>query len=98
MPHEQHGDALFTVDDEAIVLTGRIDRIDVHQQTGERIILPLSDDGKSVAGLLGATCRDWFRDLTFDGLSKSSQMTTRTELSDGAQMQVVGDLTLSHAP
>ena len=42
---------------------------------GERIILPLSDDGRTVNALLGATRRDWFRDLEFDPFTTYSQTT-----------------------
>jgi len=43
---------------------------------GEQIILPLSDDGRTVNGLLGATHRDWFRDLEFDPYTAYSETTT----------------------
>ena len=39
VPQAEHDDAVFVVDGDSIVLTGRIDRIDVHRETGERIIL-----------------------------------------------------------
>lgn len=42
---------------------------------GERIVLPLSDDGRTVTALLGATYRDWFRDLEFDPLNTLSETT-----------------------
>ena len=45
-------------------------------RNGERIILPLSDDGRTVNALLGATYRDWFRDLEFDPFAKYSETTT----------------------
>ncbi len=47
---------------------------------GERIILPLSDDGVSVNALLGATHRDWLRDLEFDPYVVCSETTTVTAL------------------
>lgn len=47
---------------------------------GERIILPLSDDGKTVTSLLGATQRNWFRDLEFDPYVTSSETTTVTSI------------------
>ena len=39
VPSQDHQDASFEVDDEPFVLRGRIDRIDVHCETGERVIL-----------------------------------------------------------
>lgn len=44
-------------------------------KNGERIILPLSDDGRTVNVLLGATHRDWFRDLEFDPYVTCSETT-----------------------
>ena len=49
-------------------------------RNGERIILPLSDDGRTVNALLGATHRDWFRDLEFDPYTTCSEATTVTAL------------------
>ncbi len=46
------------------------------KRNGERIILPLSDDGRTVNALLGATYRDWFRDLEFDPFATYSETTT----------------------
>lgn len=66
--------------------------------TGERIILPLSDDGETVSGLLGATRRDWFRGLPLEELSRSSQTTTLTSLAGAPERQDRGDLTLNLAP
>ncbi len=45
-------------------------------RNGERIILPLSDDGRTVNALLGATHRDWFRELEFDPYVTCSETTT----------------------
>jgi hypothetical protein len=50
-------------------------------QTGERLILPLSDDGVRVNVLLGAAHCPWFRDLEFDPFVTSSETTTVTALS-----------------
>ena len=47
---------------------------------GERIILPLSDDGRTVNALLGATHRTWFRELEFDPFTAYSETTTVTVL------------------
>lgn len=47
---------------------------------GERIMLPLSDDGKTVNALLGATYRNWFRELEFDPFTTYSETTTVTAL------------------
>ena len=58
-------------------LTEEITRI------GERIILPLSDDGRTVNALLGATHRDWFRDLEFDPFTTYSETTTVAALESG---------------
>ncbi len=66
--------------------------------TGERIILPLSDDGERVSGLLGASRRDWFRGLPLDVLSKSSQTTTLRSLCGATQSRADGELTLNLAP
>jgi hypothetical protein len=49
-------------------------------RNGERIILPLSDDGRTVNALLGATDRKWFRDLEFDPFTTFSETTTVTAL------------------
>jgi hypothetical protein len=49
-------------------------------RTGERIILPLSDDGKTVNALLGASHRDWFRDLELDPFTTYSETTSVTAL------------------
>jgi hypothetical protein len=52
-------------------------------RNGERIVLPLSDDGRTVNALLGATHRDWFRDLEFDPFSTYSETTTVAALESG---------------
>lgn len=39
VPDRTHGAATFLVDGQPIVLRGRMDRIDVHRETGERVIL-----------------------------------------------------------
>jgi ATP-dependent helicase/nuclease subunit B len=39
VPRQQHESATFIVDGQPLILRGRIDRIDVHHQTGERAIL-----------------------------------------------------------
>ena len=39
VPQAQHSDATLEVDGDSCILTGRIDRIDIHRDTGERIIL-----------------------------------------------------------
>ena len=44
-------------------------------RNGQLIILPLSDDGRTVNALLGATYRDWFRDLEFDPFAAYSETT-----------------------
>lgn len=49
-------------------------------QNGERIILPLSDDGVNVNALLGASQCDWLRDLEFDPYVTCSETTTVTAL------------------
>jgi hypothetical protein len=49
-------------------------------RNGERIIMPLSDDGRTVNALLGATDRKWFRDLEFDPFTAFSETTTVTAL------------------
>jgi hypothetical protein len=49
-------------------------------RNGERIILPLSDDGRTVNALLGATHRDWFRDLELDPFATYSETTSVTAL------------------
>ncbi len=46
-------------------------------------ILPLSDDGRTVNALLGATHRDWFRDLEFDPFTTYSETTTVAALESG---------------
>jgi len=47
LPGPNHEDAKFEVDGEPFVLRGRIDRVDVHRETGERIIFDYksSDSG-----------------------------------------------------
>lgn len=50
-------------------------------QTGERLILPMSDDGVRVNVLLGTAYRPWVRDLEFDPFVTSSETTTVTALS-----------------
>ena len=52
-------------------------------RNGERIIPPLSDDGRTVNALLGATHRDWFRDLEFDPFTSYSETTTVAALEIG---------------
>ncbi len=52
-------------------------------RNGERIILPLSDDGRTVNALLGATYRDWFRDLEFNPFATYSETTTVAALEIG---------------
>jgi hypothetical protein len=49
-------------------------------QNGERVILPLSDDGRSVNVLLGAAQFTWRRDLEFDPYVSCSETTTVTTL------------------
>jgi hypothetical protein len=66
--------------------------------TGERIILPLSDDGRKVSGLLGASCRDWHREIERDGVLRTSQMATLTPLSDSATPQQTKRSTLHFSP
>jgi RecB family exonuclease len=39
VPDRTHGAATFLVDGQPIVLRGRMDRIDVHRETGERVVL-----------------------------------------------------------
>ena len=52
-------------------------------RNGERIVLPLSDDGRTVNALLGATHRDWFRDLEFDPFTTYSETTTVAAFESG---------------
>lgn len=66
--------------------------------TGERIILPLSDDGREVTGLLGASCRDWHRDLELGGVLRSWQTATVTPLNGGGQTRQVNRSTLNFTP
>ena len=47
---------------------------------GERVILPLSNDGRTVNALLGATERDWFRELEFDPFTTYSETAAVTAL------------------
>ncbi len=49
-------------------------------KSGERLILPLSDDGTRVTALLGASQCDWLRDLEFDPYVCVSETTTVTGL------------------
>ena len=49
-------------------------------KNGERIILPLSDDGAQVNALLGASHCDWLRDLEFDPYVAYSETTTVTQV------------------
>ena len=49
-------------------------------KSGERVILPLSDDGINVNALLGASYCDWLRDLEFDPYVTFSETTTVTAL------------------
>ena len=49
-------------------------------QTGEHLILPLSDDGVRVNLLLGAAHRAWFHDLEFDPYVTCSETTTVTAI------------------
>jgi hypothetical protein len=49
-------------------------------KNGERLILPLSDDGVNVNALLGASHCDWLRDLEFDPYVAYSETTTVTAL------------------
>lgn len=51
------------------------------RRNGERIVLPLSDDGRRVNALLGATDRDWFRELEFDPFTTYSETTAVAALS-----------------
>jgi len=46
------------------------------QRTGERVILPLSDDGRRVNALIGATHRNWIYELEFDPFVAYSETTT----------------------
>jgi hypothetical protein len=49
-------------------------------EKGERIVLPLSDDGVNVDVLLGAAHCSWFRDLEFDPYVSCSETNTVTAL------------------
>jgi hypothetical protein len=49
-------------------------------RNGERMILPLSDDGVSVNVLLGAAHGNWGRDLEFDPYVSCTETTTVTAL------------------
>lgn len=49
-------------------------------KSGERVILPLSDDGERVNALLGASHCDWLRDLEFDPYVAYVETTTVTAL------------------
>lgn len=77
---------------------GRIYLEDEVFATGERIILPLSDDGKTVDGLLGASCRNWFRDLTQDGKLDTRQTSTVTPLHAAAAARRADCSTLNFSP
>jgi hypothetical protein len=66
--------------------------------TGERIILPLSDDGRGVTGLLGASCRDWYRHFDLDGALRSLQCATVTPLCGDGQSRRVDRSTLNFTP
>jgi hypothetical protein len=77
---------------------GRIYMQDEVFATGERIILPLSDDGREVNGLLGASCRDWYRDLALDGVLQSRQTATLTPLNDAAATRLPDRSTLNFSP
>ena len=66
--------------------------------TGERIILPLSDDGRGVTGLLGASCRDWYRELELEGALRSRQAATATPLGGDGQTRQVDRSTLNFTP
>lgn len=67
-------------------------------KTGERIVLPLSKDGRTVDAVLGATCRDWLRETALEPLSKSSQTVTVTPIEDGPNARSVQRLTLNCSP
>lgn len=54
-------------------------------KNGERIILPLSDNGRTVNALLGVTHRNWFRELEFDPYTTCSETTTVTRLLGAEQ-------------
>lgn len=77
---------------------GRIYMQDEVFATSERIILPLSDDGREVNGLLGASCRDWYRDLALDGGLQSRQTATLTPLNDAAASSLADESTLNFSP
>ena len=49
-------------------------------KNGERIVLPMSDDGVHVNALLGASHCGWLRDLEFDPYVAYSETTTVTAL------------------
>lgn len=78
--------------------TGRILLEDKVFAAGERIILPLSDDDREVTGLLGASCRDWYRDLELDNVLRSRQTATITPLDAASKPRQVTRATLNFSP
>lgn len=66
--------------------------------TGERIVLPLSEDGREVTGLLGASCRDWRREFGLDVHLQSRQWATVTPLDGPAQSGLAERATLCFTP
>ncbi len=54
-------------------IAGCLSLTDEIARNGERVILPLSDDGRRVNALLGATKRNWFRELEFDPFATYSE-------------------------
>lgn len=59
----------------------------------ERIVLPLSEDGKTVSALLGATHRDWFLDLELDPYIAYSETTAVAALNADAATDVENNCT-----
>lgn len=63
-----------------VTVAGCLSLTDEITRNGERVILPLSDDGRTVNALLGATERDWFRELEFDPFTTYSETAAVTAL------------------
>jgi len=76
-----NGAFLKVLDEEAaLVASGPIYRCTDRIAMGERLVLPLSSDGKTANGLVGATERDTMVD--FDTISMSQQKATYIPIDD----------------
>lgn len=67
-------------DEAALLASGPIYRCADRIALGERLVLPLSSDGKTADGLIGATSRDTLVDL--DAVSMGEQKTTFIPVDD----------------